>query len=176
MFAGALSRHKGIHILLQAYQDLRSPVPLVLVGLPTHEPLPKLPAGVMLATNVPHKDVLAAWHYSTLAVVPSRWPDPCPLVALEAMAAGRPIVASAAGGLVDLVTDQETGLLVPPNDPLALAHAISRLLDNPQLRSQMGVAARHRAQAFRASSVVPRIEAVYRQAMADTPTARLSNA
>src|SRR5205823_4711519 len=67
------------------------------------------------------------------------------MACLEAMAYGRPVVASATGGLLDLVADGETGLLVPPGDVPALRAACERLLADPELRIRLGAAARERA-------------------------------
>ena len=69
-----------------------------------------------------------------------------PNAVLEAMATGLPIVATRIGGVVDLITDQETGLLVPPDDPGALAGALGRLLDDASLRDALGPRARRRVQ------------------------------
>lgn len=65
---------------------------------------------------------------------------------LEAMASGRPVIATAVGGNPELVVDGETGLLVPPNDPPAMAAAITKLLGEPQLRKQMGESGRRRVE------------------------------
>jgi glycosyltransferase involved in cell wall biosynthesis len=70
-----------------------------------------------------------------------------PLSILEAMAAGLPVVASAVGGVPELVVDGETGLLVPPDDVAALAAALERLVREPERRRRMGDAGRHRAEA-----------------------------
>ena len=67
------------------------------------------------------------------------------MACLEAMAHGVPVVASAVGGLLDLVADGETGVLVPPGDVPALRTALERLLGDPELRRRMGDAARTRA-------------------------------
>ena len=64
---------------------------------------------------------------------------------LEAMAAGLPVVASAVGGIPEIVRDGETGLLVPPGDADALAAALGRLLDDDGLRRRLGAAGRERA-------------------------------
>jgi glycosyltransferase involved in cell wall biosynthesis len=62
------------------------------------------------------------------------------------MASGRPVVATAVGGNPELVVDGKTGLLVPPNDPEAMAAAITKLLREPELRQQMGRAGRQRVE------------------------------
>ena len=73
--------------------------------------------------------------------VPSTRPDPLPNSALEAAAAGLPVVAAAHGGLPEIVRDGETGLLVPPGDHRALAAALARLAAEPGLARRLGAAA-----------------------------------
>ena len=87
-------------------------------------------------------------YYDRAAVVacPSRR-EGYGVVAREAMAHGRPVVATGVGGLLDAVEDGVTGLLVPPRDPAALRVAIERLLDDAALRRRLGAAARERARA-----------------------------
>jgi glycosyltransferase involved in cell wall biosynthesis len=72
-------------------------------------------------------------------------PDSMPTVVMEAMAAGRPVVGAALGGVPELVADGVTGRLVPPRDPDALATALHPLLDDPAARAALGAAARDRA-------------------------------
>ena len=82
----------------------------------------------------------------------------------EAMALGKPVVASAAGGNPELVEDRLSGLLVPPCDPAALASAVERLLGDPDLASRLGRAARERVVAgFSTERRLDRIEALYRE-------------
>jgi glycosyltransferase involved in cell wall biosynthesis len=166
MFAGALSRHKGVDVLLEAWGRLDVAVPLVLVGLRGPDTPRHFPDGVIVVENVPHEEVLRAWQHCTVAVVPSRWPEPFAMAAIEAMAAGRPVIASAVGGLPELIHDGITGVLVSPNDGEVLKAEITKLLAQPELRTRMGRAARERAELFSASAVVPRIEQVYREAVA----------
>jgi glycosyltransferase involved in cell wall biosynthesis len=73
--------------------------------------------------------------------VPSTEPDPLPGAAIEAAAAGCAVVASDHGGLPEIVRDRETGRLVAPGDPVALATVAAELLDDEQQRGRLGAAA-----------------------------------
>lgn len=81
-----------------------------------------------------------------VCVVPSIWAEPCGIVALEAMAAGRPVIVSRLGGLQHLVIDGQTGFIVPPGDPHALAERLEFLLDHPEERLRMGIRGRRLVQ------------------------------
>jgi glycosyltransferase involved in cell wall biosynthesis len=97
--------------------------------------------------------------------VPSIYREPFGLVALEANAAGIPVVASDTGGLPDIIVHGENGLLVRPADPLALRDAIQTLVDDPGLRKRMGAAGRLRSALFTADAVVPQFENAYEAAL-----------
>ncbi|MDQ6670697.1 MAG: glycosyltransferase family 4 protein [Chloroflexota bacterium] len=161
LFAGALAHHKGVDVLLRAYAGLPSPPPLVLIGATWPDSPTAFPRNVFVLKDWPHHAVVRAWSRSLFAVAPSVGPEGLPSVVLEAMAAGRPVIASRIGGLPELVVDGETGLLVPPGDVAELASALQRLLADSELRTRLGQAARQRSAEFRASAVVPRIEDVY---------------
>src|SRR5207253_4803792 len=91
----------------------------------------------------PRKDVPALMHAMDVFAMPSIW-EGFGLVLLEAMAAGRPIVASRVATIPEVVLDGETGLLVPAGDPLALADALAHLAQQPALAARMGEAGRER--------------------------------
>ena len=102
-------------------------------------------------------------------VVPSHT-EGAPLVVLEAMASGVPVVASAVGGIPDQVRNGVDGLLVPPSDPASLGDAVLELLEDPGLASRMG-AAGHRKSAteFSHAKMVERVTEVYRTALGLPP-------
>lgn len=168
LFVGALGQHKGLDVLLRAYAELHAAPPLVLIGPEWPDTPKELPPNVIVLKDWPNEGVLAAWQRCLLALAPSICPDSCPTVVLEAMAFGRPVVASNIGGFPDLVADGETGLLVSPGDWAQLKQAILRLLDDEKLRNLMGQAARRKVVQFRASSVVPRIVSAYERVVTAT--------
>jgi len=91
-------------------------------------------------------DVAACLAAADVVALPSRQ-EGLGVAALEAMAAGRPVVASRVGGLAEAIVPEETGLLVPPGDPTALATALARLARDPGLRARLGAAGRARVRA-----------------------------
>lgn len=94
-------------------------------------------------------------------------PEPFGRVIVEAILAGTPVIAAQAGGALEIVKPGETGLLVPPADPAALAQAIERLIDDPDLRESMAEAALLDARArFSPDGCFPRVEAVIRETAA----------
>jgi len=166
-FAGDLLRDKGVPTLLEAYAGLDTPrPPLIMVGRRSPDVPAELPEGVRISQQWAHPKVMAAFRRCTLAVLPSTWPDPCPTTVLEAMASGRPVITTRTGGMVDMVEDGVSGILVPPGDSVALAAAMRRLLADPELRTLLGKAGRERVRQFTASSVAARIENVYQEVSA----------
>lgn len=159
--AGDVVPDKGVGVLLEAYAGLQWAPPLVLIGRRAGPWPTTVPPGVTLLPPWPHALVMEAWRRSLFGIVASILPDACPTVVLEAMAMRRAIVASRIGGIVDLAVDDETALLVPPNDAAALRAAMQRLAADPPLRSRLGRAGSDRVARFRVGAVVGRIEAGY---------------
>ena len=160
---GDVMADKGVYVLFEAYRMMDSPPPLVLIGRIDEDTRAGLPEGVTAVGTYPHDLVLEAWRRSLFGTMPSLCLDACPTVTFEAMAAGKPVVASARGGLLDQVVDGVTGLLIKPGDAVALSQAMARLVADPALRERLGLAARKRFDAeFQADVVIDRIEAIYR--------------
>jgi glycosyltransferase involved in cell wall biosynthesis len=100
-----------------------------------------------------------------LFVLPSHT-EGLPLTVLEAMAAGKPVIGTAVGGIPEAVHDGETGLLVPPRDPGRLAEAMTRVLTDPVLAAAMGATGRTRARdAFSLEAEARQTRAVYDRAV-----------
>ena len=172
IFVGALGTHKGLNVLLEAYRGLAPTLPLVIIGTPQHDTPDSWPAGATVHTSVEHADVMAALRHSALAVVPSTWEEPLPQVAIEAMACGRPVIASAVGGLRDLVSSGRDGVLVKPGDSVALREAIRTLLAAPGLRHRLGAAAEITARSYFASAAVAMLEERFMELCAGAPSRR----
>ena len=132
LFAGRLSPEKGVEELAAAADGL----PIVVTGDgPLRHVLPQT------LGFVPRDELHRLYEEAAVLACPSRR-EGFGVVCAEGMARGRPAVASAVGGLLDLVRDGETGLLVPPRDPAALRAALERLLADPELRHRLGTAGR----------------------------------
>jgi len=165
MYFGDVSEEKGVHHLVAAYRELEEAPPLVLVGRRVSGEIEDTAGGLALG-RMPHRLVLEALRRSLFTVAPSIWSDPFPVVALEAAAAGKPTIASRIGGLQDSVVDGVTGFLVPPGDRQALAQAMRRLIDDPELRERLGAAANARqAELYTPDTVIPQYEQAYELAL-----------
>ncbi|MER3409109.1 MAG: hypothetical protein C4306_03180 [Thermoleophilia bacterium] len=147
-----LAPQKGVDTAIRALARLRRWQPaavLVVLGEgPERSRLQRLAGelGLDQALFLPGRvgDVAAFYRRAEVVVHPARW-EGFGLAMLEAMLAGKPVVASRAGSAPELVVDGETGILVPPDDPLALAEALAALLADPQRAALYGHAGRERA-------------------------------
>jgi glycosyltransferase involved in cell wall biosynthesis len=164
---GDVVSDKGVDVLLEAYAEMQSGPRLVLIGRASRERLAGRPQRVTMTGMWPRELVGEAWRRSLFGTMPSLCLDASPTVTLEAMSAGKAVIASSRGGLTDQVVDGVTGFLVPPGDRSALRDAMTRLADDASLRERMGSAARERFETtFAAPVVIDRIEALYRSTIA----------
>lgn len=155
---------KGHDVLLTALARHGQELPHLTVTCAGDGPLraaltAQAPAGVRFAGNCPDLPVLLRDH--AIVVLPSR-EETTPLALLEAMAAGRAIVASALPGITAILRDGEEALLVPPGDADALAAALRRLHDDAALRARLGAAARARyAREFSTAHQLRALDGIY---------------
>lgn len=155
-FIGFFFRYEGVDLLVQAFRELAAVQPrsrLLLVGAGDLDArLRSLAATggvgdrVVFAGRVAHEEIIAHYGVCDVLAYPRRRSRSTelvtPLKPLEAMAAGRPVVASAVGGLTELVNDGTTGLLCEPDDVRSLAAQLIRLARDPGLRQALGANAR----------------------------------
>jgi glycosyltransferase involved in cell wall biosynthesis len=164
-----LHRRKGIDHLLEAAARLPVADFLIAGDGPERPALEEQAARLGLGGRVrflgTRTDVAELLRSSSIFVLPSL-AEGLPVSVIEAMAAGRAVVATDIPGTNEIVVDGETGLLVPPRDPLALAGALGRLLGDTALRGEMGRAGRRRVDRhFSAGAMVRRIEALYEEVL-----------
>ena len=166
LYVGALTETKGLNVLLDAYRGLEDRAGLVLIGTQWHDSPSSYPEGVTVIPDAPHSLVMEALSRCTFSVVPSLWAEPFGQVAVEAMAVGKPVIASAHGGLLDIVLHQRTGILVEPGDPAKLKQAMLELLDDAALRCELGMQGYAWAKGrFTRTQVTDQIEARFMDAL-----------
>ncbi|WP_106506807.1 glycogen synthase [Brachybacterium timonense] len=193
VFVGRITRQKGLPYFLRAVRELPADYQVVLcAGAPDTEEIAREVSelvsglrsdrdGIHLITEMlPRHELTQLLSHATTFVCPSIY-EPLGIVNLEAMACGTPVVASATGGIPEVVADGETGYLVPidqvqdgtgtPTDPEAfvadLADALTRMVSDPQRARQMGEASRRRAaEHFSWESIAQRTLSVYRTVLA----------
>jgi glycosyltransferase involved in cell wall biosynthesis len=134
-----------------------------LIGYVASDTPEEFPTDVTILQNIPHPNVMLAWEHCLFGVMPSVWPDPSPGVVREVMSTGKAVIGTSIGGTTEMIVHDATGLLVPPSDVDALAKAMQRLIDNTELREQLGQAAQEQAKQFTAAANVPRFEQLYQQ-------------
>lgn len=171
-YVGRLTRDKGMPELIEAYQEIKrriNAVRLLVVG--DHESGDPLPAATREALEKDHSIVVAGhvpdtapyYHVMDLLALPTHR-EGFPNVVLEAYAAGKPVVAARATGVIDAVMEDGTGLLVPVGDSNALAESLISLLLSPNTRHDMGEAARRWAlRDFRPIRIWRELEREYRK-------------
>jgi starch synthase len=157
IFVGRITRQKGVPVLLRAASRLIPEAQLVLLAgaADTPEQLAEVTelvdglratrSGVIwIPEMLPKPEVIQFLTHAAVFAIPSIY-EPLGIVNLEAMACGTAVAGSRTGGIPEVVADGETGLLVPPDDPRALAEALNALLRDPARARAMGQAGRKRA-------------------------------
>jgi starch synthase len=176
LYVGRITDQKGIFHLLDAAKQLPAGVQVVLCASAPDTPeieerlrraVPQHPNVTWINEMVPLEIVTQLYSHAAVFACPSVY-EPFGLINLEAMACETPVVASAVGGILEVVEDGKTGILVPPGRPDDLAAALRRVLENPELGRRMGRAGRKRVEEhFSWESVAEQTERVYGEAIAE---------
>jgi glycosyltransferase involved in cell wall biosynthesis len=171
VYVGQIGEHKGTFRLLEAWGALHRPTDIVPPRLTIagdgaidrarqqREELPD-PTSVDIRSWMPPADVAALLDSAHVLVLPSTH-EGQPMSVIEAMARGLCVVASDVGGIPDLIQDGSTGLLVPADDPVRLAAALRRVMDDVALRRQLGAAAWRASAQLDLKVIAKRIDEVY---------------
>jgi alpha-maltose-1-phosphate synthase len=172
LFVGRTSRQKGMVHLIDAMRDVDAGVRLVCCTSAPDTPAVEEEIGAKIAaeprclwinTLLREEQYIELYSNAVVFACPSVY-EPFGIINLEAMACERPVVASAVGGIREVVVPEVTGLLVPPADPPALAQAINRVLRDRGWAKKLGLAGRRRAEEhFSWDSVAEKTKAMYQQ-------------
>jgi glycosyltransferase involved in cell wall biosynthesis len=170
-FVGRLTRQKGVDVLITAASALPEGTSVVIVGdgpefeALQHQASTMVPGRVQFVGRLSRGAVLDVIRSATAVVLPSRAYENQPLVILEALALGVPVVGSDLGGIPELLSDGTTGRIVPTDDPGALAAALVGLIADPDRAMEMGRSGREFViNGFSARTHLERLDALYDEA------------
>ncbi|HEX4746605.1 MAG TPA: glycosyltransferase family 4 protein [Gaiellaceae bacterium] len=170
-FAGRLGPQKALGVTLEALADV-SGVTLVVAGdgperagLERHARELGLDAQVSFRGSIPRADVLRLFRAADASVLSSAWEN-FPHTVVEALAVGCPVIATAVGGIPEVVRSGENGLLVAPGDAAALAEAITRFFSDEELRERLSASAAPSVETYSEEAVFSRIESELARAAA----------
>jgi glycosyltransferase involved in cell wall biosynthesis len=171
IFMGRVTPQKGVDWFLQSAAQAKTDFAIDIVGDGNAMAAVKKLAGASSRSItfhgwLDHGRIGTLLNNCRAVVVPSLWPEPAGLVALEAMAHGRPVIAAAHGGLPELVGEQGSGLLIPPGDVAALAEALDQLASDHPAAIRMGQSGQQRiAQHFTRARHLEKLMGFYRKAI-----------
>ena len=166
LYLGSLIRSKGAQVLAEAVQGLDCRVDLYGEGVlkdELKEKIQKQQLPITIHSPVPYSEIPSLYAQADVIVFPSLWPEPFGRIAIEAMAAGKPVIASAIGGIKETIVEG-TGILVNPGNVEQLREAIILLMHNSQLRKEMGKKGRKLVEELYAEEkVTEKLIAVYKE-------------
>ena len=174
LFVGRLEKRKGLKYLLEAYSHLKWDLPnirLIVVGpgQPDRDSFRIIGArglqDVVFVGKVSYEDLPRYYTTADIFCSPATGSESFGIVLSEAMAAGKPVVASEIEGYQDIVTHGQQGLLFPPKDSEALAKSLALLIQNPNLAQRMGARGRQSVDKYRWSVVASEVEAYYEECL-----------
>jgi len=182
LFVGTWIDHKGVYYLAEAFEEILRVIPeaqLTIAGCIVPEKdvrrcfAPGAQAALEVRPFVARAEISNLYAEHEIFILPSLM-EGMPLVLLEAMASGMPVVTSESSGMTDLVEDSHDGLFVIPGDSESLAAAIVRLCRDPELRLRLGSAAQEKMKRYSWNQAARRTEAVFHRALGTKPESVVS--
>ena len=179
LFVGRLETRKGLNYLLKAYKRVKQEIPasrLIIVGPGTRlrrkyerQVRRDRLKDVTFVGYVPYEELPRYYKTADIYCSPATGQESFGIVLLEAMAVGKPVVASNIEGYASVVTDGVDGLLVPPKDDKALAQALISLMTDESLRQQMGARGRATALEYGWANIAQRVLSYYTRVLSEPP-------
>jgi phosphatidylinositol alpha-mannosyltransferase len=179
LFVGRLEKRKGLQYLLKAYRRIKRDIPssrLIIVGPGTrfrrkyqNQVDKDRLDDVVFVGNVPYEELPRYYKTADVFCAPATGQESFGIVLLEAMALGKPIVATAIEGYASVLTHQREGLLVPPKNDRDLARALSELLTDEAMRREMGDRGLVTAQSYDWQKVARRVFNYYTRILREVP-------
>jgi len=173
LYVGRLSNEKGIRYLLKAMIDITKKISTVHLNItgggPEKENLEELVKQLKLEKNVsfigqiPNKEIERYYKISNILILPSICEEVFPLVGIEAMSVGRPVIGSRVGGIPEWLDDGKTGLLVDPGNSAQITEKVIQLFSNRKLMEKMGENGRKKAEQFDIKKHIKEIEIIYQE-------------
>ncbi len=179
LFVGRLERRKGLKYLIKAYEQVKREIAdsrLIIVG-PGDRPRKKYEQwakrrgvdDVVFTGYVPYAELPGYYQTADVFCSPATSRESFGIILLEAMAVGKPIVASNIAGYASVVTHGEEGLLVPPKDSRSLAQALISLMKDARLRQQMGTRGRNKAEKYSWEEIAQKVLDCYVRVLKEAP-------
>ncbi len=175
LYLGRITPVKGLHILLDSLRYLKTSVRLVIIGpvndLKYHEFIMRLiekenqrgKNQVEYLGVLPLKEAITFYQRATAFILPSYW-EAFPVTILEALSCETPVIATPVGGVPEIIKNHETGMLVPPGNPIRLAETIDYLLENEDVRLKMACEGRKLVtKQYSLEKVCQRLCSIYKQ-------------
>ncbi len=179
LFVGRLEKRKGLNYLLEAHKQIKQEIPnsrLIIVGPGTRlrnkyekQVVQNGLKDVVFVGYVAHDELPRYYKTADIVCAPATGKESFGIVLLEAMALGKPVVASNIDGYASIMTHGVEGLLVPPKDEKALAQALISLMANESLRQQMGARGRLTAGGYDWKHIVQRVFDYYVKVLSEPP-------
>lgn len=172
LYLGSYEKFKGPQILLEALKNLKEDFTCNFYGsgslkeeLTTLVKKFKLKDKVRINDFVAYSKIQKLYQEHDIIVFPSIWPEAFGRIAIEGMAAGKPVIASRIGGIPDIIKNKQNGLLIEPGNITELTKALEELIQNPKLREKLGQRGREMTKEYSGEKIAKKVIKVYKKVL-----------